>query len=78
MNFDTYTVIKNARIAIERAEEMKKLVRIDLEKQNKIKKINNTNMMNENESREMNPIIWKAIDEINYKLSYIIDKLNLS
>ena len=72
MNFDTYTVIKNARIAIERAEEMKKLIRIDLEKQNK------TNIKNENESREMNPIIWKAIDEINYKLSYIIDKLNLS
>jgi len=72
MNFDTYTVIKNARIAIERAEEMKKLVRIDLEKQNK------TNIKNENESREMNLIIWKAIDEINYKLSYIIDKLNLS
>jgi hypothetical protein len=74
MNYDTYTVIKNAKIAIERAEEMKKLVKLDLQKEKQQKQ---QNKMTEKQSRDTNPILWEAIDDINYKLNIIIDKLNI-
>jgi hypothetical protein len=69
MNYDTYLVVKNARLAIERAEEMKRIVRLDLEKKRGIE--------NQKESRELNPLIWNAIDDINYKLNDILNKLDM-
>jgi len=75
MNYDTYLVVKNARLAIERAEEMKKFIRLDLEKKKEIdKKIGAENLK---ESRQLNPLIWNAIDDINYKLNDILNKLEM-
>ena len=71
MNYDTYLVVKNARLAIERAEEMKKIVKLDLEKQKK------RGIENQQESRQLNPLIWNAIDDINYKLDNILNKLDM-
>ena len=70
MNYETYKVIKNARLAIERAEEIKKISKNDLEK----KKIC-LFCMSEKESKKINPLIWNTIDEINYKLNELILKL---
>jgi hypothetical protein len=74
MNYDSFTVIKNAKLAIERAEKITKKSREDLQKYtDKI----NENRMNEKESRECNPYIWKTLDDINYKLNMIIKSLNI-
>jgi hypothetical protein len=62
MNYDTYTIVKNARLAIERAEEITKITKIRLN-------INNTQI------KEEDPI-WMAIEDINCKLNFIINKLN--
>jgi hypothetical protein len=67
MNYDSFTVIKNAKLAIERAEKITKKSREDLKKYK----------MDEKESRECNPYIWKTLDDINYKLNMIIKSLNL-
>ena len=75
MNYDTYLVVKNARLAIERAEEMKRIVRFNIEKKKEIDK--NKRIENLKESRELNPLIWNAIDDINYKLNDIINKLDM-
>jgi hypothetical protein len=64
MNYDTYTIVKNARLAIERAEEITKISKIKL----------NNNINNKKIKDEIS--IWNAINDINYKLDYIIDKLN--
>jgi len=64
MNYDTYTIVKNARLAIERAEEITKISKIKLNNN-----INNNKIKDEN-------LIWNAINDINYKLDYIINKLN--
>jgi hypothetical protein len=71
MNYDTYLVVKNARLAIERAEEMKRVIRSDLQKQKQ------RGIENEKESRQLNPLIWNAIDDINYKLNNILNKLDM-
>ena len=68
MNYDTYTIVKNARLAIERAEEITKISKIRLN--NNI----NNNINNNKIKDEIS--IWNAINDINYKLDYIIDKLN--
>jgi hypothetical protein len=67
MNYDTYTIVKNARLAIERAEEVTKISKIRLN--------NNMNNMNNNQIKEEDPI-WIAIEDINCKLNFIINKLN--
>jgi uncharacterized protein YpuA (DUF1002 family) len=67
MNYDTYTIVKNARLAIERAEEITKITKI---------RLNNNNInINNNQIQEENSI-WIAIEDINCKLNFIINKLN--
>ena len=75
MNYDTYLVVKNARLAIEKAEEMKRFIRLDLEKRKEVDK--KKGIENQIESRQLNPLIWNAIDDINYKLNDIINKLDM-
>ena len=68
MNYDTYTIVKNARLAIERAEVITKISKI---------KLNNNKKLKEEESQIIDHTIWNAINDINCKLDYIINKLNL-
>jgi hypothetical protein len=66
MNYDTYTIVKNARLAIERAEEITKISKIKINKKKS----------KEYESQIIDHTIWSTIEDINCKLDYIINKLN--